>query len=290
MDGKYWHVKESGSSEYKYIGLKGIEDIDDIVRIAEEDEGKASKEADIAKKDWQKAANDKGTKEKEKKANELYLKYTQVEQEHRTAKENVKKVKMQETAINRNKNKELKIERAKDVYTRKESIYITVMSGGKEDGRVITTIANVDKDIHELELYGIYIGAVYYYDELKRLIKDLYYELSPINKEFIENNLPANLIEDFVLTCKEQIINCGIKPTNGYYDVEVQTFNEWYKESGFTRFKLTELKEGLIIYDYCRHNRGRNDFTVSKKVDGQDKAFKVISFKAAKLKGLKDSE
>lgn len=171
----------------------------------------------------------------------------------------------------RNAGMSLIVERLKDLYSRKEAVSIVIYYDGLEDGKIISTIMKINEDVYRLEEYGIYLTAPYY-DKLAEIIKDVYFDLVPQEKEYIENEVSVKVVERFYEICLEEIEEHNQKAKEEdkitmkgkEYYVPVKLFKEWYVNSSFKRYSITELKEALSIYGYARTNPGRNDLTVTK--------------------------
>lgn len=176
------------------------------------------------------------------------------------------------TKINRDVS--FRVERIKDRYSRKEGLVINIIRDGMQDGKIVTAIGSLDKDIFKLEQFGIYLTPPYYGD-LSKIISDNYFELATLERDFIGNDVPEQAVKRFAQICYEQIIenlnkekdSKGVEkdPKGKWYYVAPSLVEAWYEESGFRAFKLSSLKEALIIYGYAKANPGRNDLNVANK-------------------------
>lgn len=273
---KYWTDTINAKKDECIISIKDVKDIESDIEKAQSLTDKALTDLQTAEENYKQACKDK------KNIQQRGLERTQAEKDYRLAKEKVDRLKLTQTVIIRNQTKSLKVERLKDIYTRKENLCITLLTNGIDDGKIVTTIGKLNNDIHGLDEYGVYLLPPYY-DDLKKILMDKYYELTPIEKEFIDNSIPQNTVMKFASLCKRQILDNNIAVDNGYYNVPVKDFKTWHTDSLFRRFSITELKEALILHGYCRSNSGRNDYTDSKMG-------KTVSFYASKLEELKDNE
>lgn len=186
----------------------------------------------------------------------------------------------------RNRGMKVCVERLKDVYSRKENIIVTLTINDVSDGKVISTVGKIKEDIYKLEDFGVYLTAPYY-DELAKMIANIYYDTAVQDREFIENDVPESAVRAFakliyaeIRDSKEDFVN---KKDNEYYDIPVKTFKGWYENSAFRRFTLTSLKEALIIHGYAKANKGRNEYTVAK-------TGKVIRLKISELVKVEEHE
>lgn len=186
----------------------------------------------------------------------------------------------------RNKGLAIRIERLKDKYSRKESVRVTLVINGIEDARIISTSSMIKEDIYQLEEYGVYLTPPYY-DELAKIIRDIYYDMGVVEQEFIENNIPSETVKAIVRMCKHELNEYNGTETIGeddfHYNIPVKVFKKWYEDSAFKRFSLTSIKEALVNYGYAKANAGRNDHTVA----GIGKA---VSLKKTEIAKVEDNE
>lgn len=165
------------------------------------------------------------------------------------------------------------ITRLKDKYSRQEAIHIQILNDDIEDGIIITSTSDVDNDINKLEKFGISLYPTYL-DELVKIIKDKYFDIAYTERSYIDNDVPVNAVDAFANLCREEIKknpDAYIKKSEMHYDVPHKELNEWYKDSQFRRFTLSELKEALVIHGYMdTPTKGRLDNTI----EGQ----KVVRF------------
>lgn len=177
----------------------------------------------------------------------------------------VSRLEEQHLIQSRNRGMKVCVERLKDVYSRKENIIVTLIINNVSDGKVISTVGKIKEDIYKLEDFGVYLTAPYY-DELAKLIANIYYDIDIQEREFIENDVPQSAVKAFARMICEEIEESEESFINdkGYYDIPVKIFKGWYDNSSFRRFTLTNLKEALIIHGYAKANKGRNEYTVAK--------------------------
>lgn len=219
------------------------------------------------------------------KRKKLVEQYLIAEQKYREVKAKLAVLEEKQKVHNRNKGKVIRVERFKDIYSRKENVCVILLGDGLEDGKIITTTSKVGEDIYRLEDYGMYLTPPYF-DELAKAIKEQYFEIEVQEREFVENEVSKIAIEAFVRMCKQEIKEneeIATDKDNKYYNIKVKTINEWYNNSNFRRFSLTSLKEALIIYGYARSNKGRNDYNATG-------IGKVVSLNIAKMQELGDEE
>lgn len=256
---KYWEYEiVNGKCNISFVN---VEDLETKLTALKEMEEECSKKVKQAKKEM-----DNSKTAEEKTANtEKYLnendKYTNIKRELSKNTEYSK-------ISGRNKGMSLTVERLKDMYSRKESVSVIINYNGKEDGKIISTISKIKEDVYRLEEYGVFLTAPYY-DKLAILIRDIYFDLEPQEKEYIENEVSKSVADTFYKICLEEINEYNktakdkITMNGNEYYVPVKLFKEWYVNSSFKRYGITELKEALSIYGYARTNTGRNDLTVS---------------------------
>lgn len=276
MGYKYWEEKEKviddkGEEGY-IIGFIEIDNIEAEKEKVKQNVDKVSKNYEKINKEYKEATDNN------KLTTQLSRKYIDAGEELRKAKDSQAKFKSRCDVLVMNGDMTIKIERLKDMYSRKENVAITILRGKDNDGRIVSTIKNLSDSIHELDDYGVYLNAVYY-DELKKIIQEVYYKLKAQDKEFVDNNVPERVVTDFFNICKENIKKEKIKPdtkNKNHYYVPVTMFKEWYEDSAYRRYKIADIKEALIFHEFCNHNTGRNDYTTSENK-------KVICFYADKV-------
>ena len=202
-------------------------------------------------------------------------KYLKVCEQFNLAKRKLVLCEENQLIVKRNGNKTIHVERLKDIYSRMESVSVKIFSNGVEDGKIVSTVSKIKEDIYKLGEYGLFLPAPYS-DELAQIIIDIYFDLKPIERFFIENNVSETAIRAFYEMCislveeyfdsNEQSKDNEFKKIilkDGYYCVPVARFNKWYSESRFKRYSNTELREALIIHNYATANNGRNDYNVT---------------------------
>ena len=190
----------------------------------------------------------------------------------------------------RNKDMRIKVQRLKDKYSRKESVRVVLLIGGVEDARLNSTSTKIKDDIYKLEEYGVYLTPPYY-DELAKIIRDMYFDIEVEETEFIDNDIPTETVKAIIKMCLTELNGMdndkkaenNIVDDDYYYNIPVKVFKQWYESSAFRRFSLTNIKEAFIIHSYARSNKGRNEYTLAN-------VGKVVSLNKAELEKVKDNE
>lgn len=256
---KYWEYEiVEGKCN---ISFTTVEDLEKKLADSKELEKSYGKEV----KENEKNMGSAKTAEEKTKYTEDYL---ISKQKYIDNKKDISKYEEYEKISKRNKGMSLTVERLKDMYSRKESVSVIINYNGKEDGKIISTISKIKEDVYRLEEYGVFLTAPYY-DKLAIIIRDIYFDLTPQEKEYIENEVSKSVADTFYKICLEEINEYNktakdkITMNGNEYYVPVKLFKEWYVNSSFKRYGITELKEALSIYGYARTNTGRNDLTVS---------------------------
>lgn len=256
---KYWeHKIVDGKCNISFVT---VEDLETKLANSKELEKAYGKEV----KEYEKSMVNAKTPEEKTKYTEDYL---VSKEKYIDNKRDISKYEEYAKISKRNAGMSLIVERLKDMYSRKEAVSIIIYYNGKEDGKIISTITKVNEDVYRLEEYGIYLTAPYY-DKLAKIIKDEYFDLEPHERTYIENEVSVGVVEQFYNICLIEIIEYNktakekIAMKDNEYYVPVKLFKEWYVNSSFKRYSITELKEALSIYGYARTNKGRNDLTVS---------------------------
>ena len=261
-DGKTAKVNVAGKISF-FIPDK----LEEMLEEAKENSQKAMEDAKNAKKARAEAVE--RTEEERRKIEEAYYASDRI-----SAVEKSKAITYEKMLSVTNKNGDVffLVERLKDRYSRKEGLVISIIKEGEQDGKIVTTIGSLDKDIFKLEEFGVCLTPPYY-GELPKIISDNYFDIAALEKDFIGNDVPEQAVRRFAQICYEQIIesvekgNKGVEKdsTGKWYHVIPSAVETWYDESGFRTFKLTSLKEALVIYGYAKANPGRNDLYVLNK-------------------------
>lgn len=193
--------------------------------------------------------------------------YLVADSQYKTACADLKRLEELKLIVDRNKDTRFRVTRLKDVYSRKEALCIDIIRHGIEDGKLISKSTKILEDIYQLEDFGVYM-TVPCFDELARVIREKYFELMAIDREYIENDLPEVIVKQFVELCVEHwkeddavVIN---NTASNLLYVPVSIIKEWHNDSAYRRFSLTDIKEALAIYGYTKTNAGRNDYTDRK--------------------------
>lgn len=176
------------------------------------------------------------------------------------------------------------VTRLKDKYTRKEAIAISIQNNGADNGKVITSISNIAEDVYKLEQFGVYLTPPYA-DELAKIIMNNYYEMPVIEQEYIENDVPLEMITEFIKVCSQfDILKYINEKDKRYIDIPVSDFKSIHNDSVFRKYNLTDIKEALSIYGFAYTNAGRNDYTKA----GTGKVVRLFTEKITELVGLKN--
>lgn len=176
------------------------------------------------------------------------------------------------------------VTRLKDKYTRKEAIAISIQNNGADNGKVITSISNIAEDVYKLEQFGVYLTPPYA-DELAKIIMNNYYEMTVIEQEYIENDVPLEMITEFIKVCSQfDILKYINEKDKRYIDIPVSDFKSIHNDSVFRKYNLTDIKEALSIYGFAYTNAGRNDYTKA----GTGKVVRLFTEKITELVGLKN--
>lgn len=265
---RYWNIK--AEEDNCKISLKETEDIEDKIAKVREKLDNVSKERDAAK--------DKRDKATEEERTNYRYQYYAKDNEFVAVKAELCQLEEHYKIKKRNCGLELKIQRLKDMYSRKESIGVIILYNGIEDAQIASTVSKINEDIYKLEEYGIYLTPPYC-DELATIIRDKYFDIKATERQFIDNDIPKETIISYLKMCCEELVECGqqyIDKNNEYYNIPVKEFKKWYDTSAYRKFTLTSIKEALIIHGYAKGNKGRNERTVAN-------VGKVVSLRKAEL-------
>ena len=262
---KYWKVnKDKSNEEKRIIEFVKIDNIENKWKEAKKDYDDSKEKYEDIKKEYNKALGN----------GDIESSYIEAGKEFQKAKDYAFKLYDQYKLLDKNKGMTISIERLKDKNSRKEYVSVTILRNGDNDGTIISSLKNLSDKINELDDYGVYLEAVHY-DELKKIIRDEYFELTAKLKDFADNNVPEKVVTEYVKICKEKIVadieeNKTVKKKDtekvtikdNHCFVPVAMFRAWHEGSEYRNYKIADIKEALIKHNFCHNNTGRNDFTV----------------------------
>lgn len=277
---KYWNVELENENCLIDLRINSnekalIEETSEKLKILESEKAELKKQRDNAMSE---------------EKNKLGVDYLAKESQCIETKSLLSKLEEHNKVQKRNKNMNIKVQRLKDKYSRKESVRVILLIGGVEDAILNSTSTKIKDDIYKLEEYGVYLTPPYY-DELAKIIRDIYFDMEVIENEFIDNDIPAETVKAIVKMCISELyemsdarkVEDNITEDEYYYNIPVKIFKQWYEGSAFRRFSLTSIKEAFIIHGYARSNKGRNEYTLAK-------IGKVVSLNKSELMKVKDNE
>ena len=173
-----------------------------------------------------------------------------------------------------------KLERYKDDSTHEESLKISSFLNGSDNGFIVTTIYNLEKDITQLMKYGVVLSAIEF--------KDLHKE---IQKNYLKlKTVPISLdsdprFDELIDSIKEYAKGNKDLIGDGLFKIPVIEFNELSEDCGFYGYEIKALRGQLNSQDYIHTSGGR--FAIVARV--RNKTTRVIAFKLDKL-GIKDPD
>ena len=183
---------------------------------------------------------------------------------------------------------EFLVKRKKDEKTGLEVMEIRVQDGENNHeflGTIYTRYLDIRTNIIEFQNYGVALDKRELW-EVADAIKDNYGSLTPHKTQYINTHVSEDITKEFFEMLCQCMKNAGRTTKKETYDIEPNELKQWYEDSNFTMFSLTELKEELAALGYMKTNKNRNDNTV--KVSGSAK--KVYSFWTTKVKEVLDKE
>lgn len=168
-----------------------------------------------------------------------------------------------------------RLERYKDDSTHEESLKINSLLDGSENGFIVTTIYNLEKDITQLMKYGVVLSAIDFRD-LQQEIVNNYLKLKPV---------PINLGSDsrfteLITSVREYVDGNADLITNVFCYIPVNDFNTLAEDCGFYEYEMKMLRGQLKDKGYI-HTAGKRYTTVTRI---KNKAVRAIAFKRNKLK------
>lgn len=168
----------------------------------------------------------------------------------------------------RNSNIIYEVNRLKDIMTSEEVILIQANRDGIDNGRIVTSITKISQDIKKLEKFGICMPKKYF-DELANIITDNYFDIECTHREYVENDIPEQVIKIFVQICCQNMkdnLNEYLSADEKHYDVRTTTLKEWHSDCFARKYSLTDIKEAMVIYGFTdKPNRGRTDCNIGNQ-------------------------
>lgn len=184
------------------------------------------------------------------------------------------------------------VKRKKDEGTGLEVMEIQAQEVGETPeflGTIHTRYLDIRTNVIEFLNYGVDL-------ERKQLwavadaIKKNYKSIKIQKTRYINNTISEKTIREFFNMLCKCIKDENIKPDKDLYHVEPQKLKEWYDESDYRAYNLTELKEELAALGYMKTSKGRNDNTI-KDPNNKNKTKKVYSFCKDRVEeGMKQNE
>jgi len=178
-----------------------------------------------------------------------------------------------------------KLKRFKDSKTYIESMQITSLINGKENGTIATSIDRLGNDIFEFKKYGVVIGDTYFRG-LARAIEDIYLT---IKMDFVKIDT-NNRLQDLIAQVKEYISSDQklIDRNQKLCYIYARTFDELALECGYYGYELRALREQLEADKYITKKNAR--YTILKRI--KDTSERVIAFHIDKIlpKAVKDAK
>lgn len=164
----------------------------------------------------------------------------------------------------------------KDSDTHVESMKITNYKDGNENGSILTSIVDLEKDIKSFKRFGVVIKDSYF-RELAIRIEDVYADIRVSQVVLSGNDKRLGDLLDqvklFVTDSREYI-------TESFCYIPVNMFNGLASDCGYDEYEMKSLRSQLADNGYIYTTSGR--YAILKRV--LNKPERVIAFYREKLK------
>lgn len=170
-----------------------------------------------------------------------------------------------------------KLERYKNSSTYEEGLKVYSFVNGVDNGFIVTTIYNLEKDIEQLMRYGVVLSTLEFRD-LKKAIEDNYLKLEPVSISLDSDSRFDELIALVKEFIEGESNKTGVIKGELCY-VPVNDFNKLAEDCEFYEYEIRALRGQLKDKGYI-HTTG-NRFAGVTKIN--DKSVRAIAFKRDKL-------
>lgn len=167
------------------------------------------------------------------------------------------------------------LERYKDSDTHEESIKITNLKNGEENGVIVTSIMDLASDITKFKKFGVVIGDSYFRDLVKQ-IELVYLDIHEVTVTFDKND---ERLKELFSQIKEYVTGDKDLVTDDFCYIPVAMFNDLAGDCGYRSYEMKTLREQLSQGDYIHTASGR--FAILKRI--KDKPERVVAFYREKL-------
>ena len=203
------------------------------------------------------------------------------------------------TVIYDEKDVRLEALRLQSPTTYKEQIRIDIYIEGKQRGKIVCSVLELEKDLQRLREYGT---GLLRHDiiKIRTEIDKNYSSIDHISLEALES-MEDEVKGIYDMVCSYISENMEIMEHNGfieptYYNIPVADFNRLIQGSIFSDCDLTMVRTRFVQLGFTKGNRGRTDKNVRIKIEkGKqsdqnntneqiiEKIIKVISFERKKV-------
>jgi len=166
----------------------------------------------------------------------------------------------------------------KDPTTHVESLSIVNFKDGQENGSIVTSVIELNKDIRTFKRFGVVIGDTYYRDLAQRIEAEYanipVENIGSLSKDARYKDLISEIIDYFV-DYKNYIID-------DHCYMPVNMFNELASDCGYNEYEMRSLRGQLIDDDYV-YMKQAGRFTMLKRLPGGKGPERVVAFDKNKL-------
>lgn len=167
-----------------------------------------------------------------------------------------------------------RLERYKDSSTYEESLKIFSVVNDKDNGFIVTTIYNLEKEIEQLMKYGVILSPIEFKD-LHKVIKANYLNLVSVPVSLAKDSR----FDELITSVKEYVNGNADLITKDFCYVPVAEFNTLVEDCGFYEYEMKALRRQLKDEGYIRTEGNR--YAIPKRI--KDKVARVIAFKRDKI-------
>lgn len=173
-----------------------------------------------------------------------------------------------------------KLERYKDSETHEESLKITNYKNDNENGTIVTSVVDLEKDIVKFKRYGVVLGDTYFRD-LAKQIELVYLQIPEQAVTLAANDERMSGLLSQIIDYIEEFPDTK---ANEFCYIPVQIFNDLAKDNGYYEHEIKSLRKALSDAGFIRVDSGR--YAILKRM--KDKPERVLAFVKSKLMEIKN--
>lgn len=166
-----------------------------------------------------------------------------------------------------------------------EWLQIQCLYNGNDNGNIETSLADLDKDIKKFERYGVALDG-FAYASLILSIRSNYLALGINEAKGKDIILTDDVFNNILQMLCEVVIEYynGIEYNKDTYDMAVNEFESIVKDSDYSMYSLSDIRERLKEQGYIKCGKGRTSNLV--RLNKGSEPVRVISFFKEKINHL----